>query len=306
MATHIPAPPHTTDVTPTAAAGQLVGQIRVAVPERGLRHDLRAVSIVWRRELIRFRGDRLRAITSLIQPVLFLVVIATGLGTLTGRSLPPGISYKTFIFPGVLAMSVLFTAIFSAASIVWDREFGFLREILVAPVSRAAIVIGKCLGGATIATFQGIIFLILAWYAHVPYNPILIVTLIGELLLLSFTLTAFGVMMAARIKQFQAFMALTQMLVMPLFFLSGALYPLKGLPAWLSVLTRIDPLTYIVSPMRHAVFSHLTMPAVFEQHLAPAITWAGWAVPLGLSLGMVAIMGLGMMAIAIAEFSKTE
>jgi ABC-2 type transport system permease protein len=296
----------TTDVTPTAAAGELVGQIRVAVPQRGLRHDLRAAGIVWRRELIRFRTDRLRAVTSLIQPILFLFVLGNGLGALAGRNLPAGISFMTFIYPGVLAMSVLFTAIFSAASIVWDREFGFLREILVAPVSRAAIVIGKCLGGATIATFQGIIFLILAGFAHVPYNPILIVTLIGELLLLSFTLTAFGVMMAARIKQFQAFMALTQMLVMPLFFLSGALYPLNGLPAWLGVLTRIDPLTYVVGPMRHAVFSHLTMPAVFEQHLAPAITWVGWPVPLGLSLGMVAIMGLGMMAIAIGEFSKTE
>ncbi len=296
----------TTDVTVSPDADLLIDQIRVAVPERGLRHDLRAVSIVWRRELIRFRGDRLRAITALIQPVLFLFVLGTGLGALAGRSLPPGISFKTFIYPGVLAMSVLFTAIFSAASIVWDREFGFLREILVAPVSRGAIVIGKCLGGATIATFQGIIFLILAGFADVPYNPVLIITLIGELLLLSFTLTAFGVMMAARIKQFQAFMALTQMLVMPLFFLSGALYPLTGLPAWLSVLTRIDPLTYVVGPMRHAVFSHLTMPAAFEQHLAPTITWGGWPVPLALSLGMVAIMGLGMTVIAIAEFSKTE
>ncbi len=292
----------------TTAGGQLVDEIRVAVPEGGLRHDLRAVGIVWRRELIRFRTDRLRAVTSLIQPVLFLFVLGTGLGALAGRSLPPGISFKTFIYPGVLAMSVLFTAIFSAASIVWDREFGFLREILVAPVSRASIVIGKTLGGATIATFQGIIFLILAGFADVPYNPVLIITLIGELLLLSFTLTAFGVMMAARIKQFQAFMALTQMLVMPLFFLSGALYPLSGLPAWLSVLTRIDPLTYIVGPMRHAVFSHLTttMGAVFEQRLSPGITWVGWVVPVGLSLGIVAIMGLGMTAIAIAEFRKTE
>ena len=296
----------TTDVAAVPGAGRLIQDIRVSVPERGLRHDLRAVSIVWRRELIRFRGDRLRAITALIQPVLFLFVLGTGLGSLAGHSLPAGISFKTFIYPGVLAMSVLFTAIFSAASIVWDREFGFLREILVAPVSRASIVIGKCLGGATIATFQGIIFLALAGFAGVPYNPLLIITLIGELLLLSFTLTAFGVMMAARIKQFQAFMALTQMLVMPLFFLSGALYPLSGLPAWLSVLTRIDPLTYIVGPMRHAVFSHLAMPAVFEQHLSPTITWAGWPVPLGLSLGMVAVMGVGMTAIAIAEFSKTE
>jgi ABC-2 type transport system permease protein len=207
-------------------------------------------------------------------------------------------------------MSVLFTAIFSAGSIVWDREFGFLREILVAPVSRASIVIGKCLGGATIATFQGIIFLCLAWFAHVPYDPILILGLVGMLLLLSFTLTAFGVMMAARIKQFQAFMALTQMLVMPLFFLSGALYPLNGLPAWLTVLTRLDPLTYVVGPMRHLVFSHLSVPApvaaVLSTRLAPSITWGGWVVPLWLSLGIVAVMGVVMMSVAIAEFSKTE
>ena len=110
-------------------------------------------------------------------------------------------------------MSVLFTAIFSAASIVWHRELGFLREMLVAPVSRSAIVIGKCLGGATVATFQGVIILALAGAARVPYDPILFLTVIGELLLLPFTLTAFGVMMAARIKQMQAFMALTQMLV---------------------------------------------------------------------------------------------
>jgi ABC-2 type transport system permease protein len=300
----------TTDAAPTA--GSVVDTIRVSVPERGLRHDLRAVSIVWRRELIRFRGDRLRAITSLVQPFLFLFILGTGLSTLAGGSLPhsANFDFKTFIYPGVLALSVLFTAIFSAGSIVWDREFGFLREILVAPVSRASIVIGKCLGGATIATFQGVIFLCLAWFAHVPYNPVLIFSLIGLLLLLSFTLTAFGVMMAARIKQFQAFMALTQMVVMPLYFLSGALYPLNGLPAWLTVLTRLDPLTYVVGPMRHLVFSHLTLTApvaaAINNHLAPSITWGGWVVPLWLSLGLVAVMGVAMMCVAIAEFSKTE
>jgi ABC-2 type transport system permease protein len=203
-------------------------------------------------------------------------------------------------------MSVLFTSIFSAASIVWDREFGFLREMLVAPVRRWAIVIGKCLGGATVATFQGIIFLALAGVAHVPYNPVLLLTLVGELLLLSFTLTAFGVMMAARIKQIQAFMALTQMIVMPLFFLSGALYPLTGLPDWLTVLTRIDPLTYIVDPMRHAVFDHLSVSPVALRTLSPGITWDGWLVPLGLSLAMVAAMGLVLLGVAIAEFRKTE
>jgi ABC-2 type transport system permease protein len=296
----------TTQTVLPAGQSELVDSIRVAVPERGLRHDARAVAVVWRRELIRFRTDRLRAVTSLVQPVLFLFVLGTGLSSLASRGMPPGLSFKTFIYPGVLAMSVLFTAIFSAASIVWDREFGFLREILVAPVSRGSIVVGKCLGGATIATFQGVIFLALDGFAHVPYNPELIAILVGELLLLSFTLTAFGVMMAARIKQFQAFMALTQMLVLPLFFLSGALYPLNGLPAWLTALTRIDPITYAVGPMRHAVFAHLAIPGVEQHLLAPAITWAGWAVPQWIALGIVAVMGASMMGVAIIEFRKTE
>jgi len=298
-----------TQTTPAVRAGDeaaLAGQIRVAVPQHTLRSDMRAVSIVWQRELIRFRRDRLRAVTSLIQPLLFLLVLGTGLSSLAKGSMPPGVSFKAFIYPGVLAMSVMFTAIFSAASIVWDREFGFLREMLVAPVSRSAIVIGKIFGGATIATFQGIIMLALAGLADVPYNPVLLLTLAGELFLLAFTLTSFGVMMAARITQFQAFMALTQMLVMPLFFLSGALYPLTGLPAWLSVLTRIDPLTYVVGPMRHAVFTHLNISEEALHAMSPGITWAGWVVPIGLSLGIVAVMGLVMMCVAIVTFSKPE
>jgi daunorubicin resistance ABC transporter membrane protein len=298
-----------TQTTPAVRAGDeaaLAGQIRVAVPQHTLRSDMRAVSIVWQRELIRFRRDRLRAVTSLIQPLLFLLVLGTGLSSLAKGSMPPGVSFKAFIYPGVLAMSVMFTAIFSAASIVWDREFGFLREMLVAPVSRSAIVVGKIFGGATIATIQGIIMLALAGLADVPYNPVLLITLAGELFLLAFTLTSFGVMMAARITQFQAFMALTQMLVMPLFFLSGALYPLTGLPAWLSVLTRIDPLTYVVGPMRHAVFTHLNISEEALHAMSPGITWAGWVVPIGLSLGIVAVMGLVMMCVAIVTFSKPE
>jgi ABC-2 type transport system permease protein len=297
---------HTTRQAGPAAGATLAGQIRVAVPERTLRADLRAMGIVWLRELIRFRRDRLRAVTSLVQPLLFLLVLGTGLGSLAKGAMPPGVSFRTFIYPGVLAMSVMFTAIFSAGSIVWDREFGFLREMLVAPVSRSSLVVGKCLGGSTIATFQGVVMLALAGLAGVPYQPVLLLTLVGELLLLSFTLTAFGVMMAARISQFQAFMALTQMLVMPLFFLSGALYPLTGLPAWLSVLTRIDPLSYVVGPMRHAVFSRLGISIQAQQVLSPDLTWLGWPVPWWLSLAMVAAMGLGMMTVAITIFSKTE
>src|SRR5256886_11815210 len=191
-----------------ADTAALAGRIRVSVPEHTLRSDLRAVSIVWQRELIRFRRDRLRAVTSLIQPLLFLLVLGTGLSSLAKGSMPPGVSFKAFIYPGVLAMSVMFTAIFSAASIVWDREFGFLREMLVAPVSRSAIVVGKLLGGANIAPLQGIIMICIAGLVSVPYAPVMILEVLILQLLLAFALTAFGVMMAARLSQMQSFMSL--------------------------------------------------------------------------------------------------
>ncbi|MBX6764496.1 MAG: ABC transporter permease [Rubrobacteraceae bacterium] len=280
------------------------GVARVRVPERGLRQDVRAVRIVWQRELIRFYRDRLRMFTSLLQPVLFLFVLGTGLSTLASGGIG-GLSLRTFMFPGVLSMATLFTAMFSAGSIVWDREFGFLREMLVAPVRRSTIVIGKCLGGATVATSQGVIILCLAGLVGVPYSPALIATLLAEILLLSFTITASGVMAAARIQNMQSFFALVQMFMMPMFFLSGALYPLSNLPDWLQVLTRINPLTYAVDPMRRAVFDHLDVNAATRHALVTGVTWWGWQVPVWLELAIVAFIGVVMLAISIAEFRRT-
>jgi ABC-2 type transport system permease protein len=144
--------------------------VRVRVPPRTWRSEVRAIKIVWRRELIRFRADRMRIVTSLIQPLLFLFVLGGGLSQLSAAS-TGGVDFKTFIYPGILCIAVLFTAMFSAASIVWDREFGFLREMMVAPVRRSSIVIGKCIGGATVASFQGVIVLALAGAVDVPYDP---------------------------------------------------------------------------------------------------------------------------------------
>ena len=289
----------------TATTASLIDTIRVQTPDGGVRHDLRAVRVVWQREMIRFTRDRLRIITSLIQPVLFLFVLGTGLSTITTGSVQ-SVNLRTFMYPGALAMAVLFTAMFSAASIVWDREFGFLREMLVAPVSRWAIVLGKCLGGATTASLQGLIILALAGLVGVPYSPTLILTVLGEMLLLAFTLTAFGVMTAARITQFQSFMALNQMLLMPLFFLSGALFPLANLPGWLQVLTRIDPLTYAVDPVRRAVFAHLDVPAPLMAKLNPGVTWGGWRVPTALELVIVAVMGVVMLLVGIWQFRTAD
>lgn len=272
--------------------------VRVVVPPRSYRNELRAIKIVWLRELIRFRKDRLRAVTSLIQPLLFLFVLGSGLGSVTQTG-TAGVDLKTFIFPGILCVSVMFTAIFSAASIVWDREFGFLREMMVAPVRRSSIVIGKCLGGATVASLQGVVLIALAGLVDVPYDPLLILGIFGLMLLLAFSMTAFGVMIAVRVKQMQAFMGVTQMLLMPMFFISGALFPVTNLPGWLAFLNRLDPITYAVDPMRQLVFNHIGA-------VNPGVTWFGWHVPVGLSILVVVLMGLLMLAISIWEFSETE
>ncbi len=180
--------------------------VTVRVPARSWRSELRAVKIVWRRELIRFSKDRMRIVTSLVQPLLFLFVLGSGLQQLSAAS-THGVDLKTFIYPGVLCIAVMFTAMFSAASIVWDREFGFLREMMVAPIRRGSIVVGKCLGGATVASLQGVILICLAGTVGVPYSLTLILGIFALQLLLAFSITAFGVMVAARVTQMQSFMA---------------------------------------------------------------------------------------------------
>jgi ABC-2 type transport system permease protein len=289
----------------TAAPTPRPPVVRVSVPKRSFGSELRAIRIVWMRELIRFINDPLRIATSLVQPLLFLFVLGSGLQRLSSAG-THGVSLRTFIFPGVLCISVMFIAMFSAASIVWDREFGFLREMMVAPVRRSSIVIGKCLGGATVASAQGVIVLALAGTVGVPYNAVLIVGVLALQLLLAFTITAFGVMIAIRIKQMQSFMGVMQMIVMPMFFISGALFPVAGLPGWLSVLNRLDPLAYAVDPMRRLVFNHLSISPAARHALDPGITWWGWHVPALLEAGMILLLGALFLGIAIWEFSRTE
>ena len=285
--------------------GPAHGIARVRVPARSLRSELRAIKVVWKRELIRFSRDRLRILTSLIQPFLFLFVLGTGLSSLA-RAGTHGLNYRTFVYPGVLCLAVMFTAMFSAASIVWDREFGFLREMMVAPVRRSSIVLGKCFGGATVAAFQGLIVIAIAPLVGVPYQLGLILEIFALLLLLAFAITAFGMMAAARVNQMQSFMALMQMAVMPMFFISGALFSVAALPAWLAVLNRIDPLTYAVEPMRRAIFAHLDISAAARRALDPGVTWWGWRVPGLLEAGVIVVLGTVMLFIAIWEFSRAE
>ncbi|GAA4955522.1 ABC-2 type transport system permease protein [Nonomuraea thailandensis] len=279
--------------------------IGVRVPDRGAWHDLRAVKIVLHREMLRFVNDRTRMLSMLMQPVLWLFVMGTGLGSLVQGSIP-GVDYRTFMYPGMISMTVIMTAMFSAGSIVWDREFGFLREMLVAPVSRGAIVIGKCLGGAVVAVGQGVVIVAMAGLVGVPYEPGLIVTLLLEMFLAAFTITAFGVTLAARMKNMQTFFGLMQMAIMPMMFLSGAMFPLANLPSWLHVLTMVNPMTYAVDPMRQAVFAHLDVPAAAEVMLNPGVRWFDYQVPVGVELGIVAGLGVVLLGVAVLQFRKAE
>jgi ABC-2 type transport system permease protein len=278
----------------------------VREPAGTLVEDLRAIRVVWKREMIRFLRDRLRIVTALAQPVFYLFILGTGLSSLVTRGAALGFDYRTFMFPGVICMTVLFTALFSSMSIVWDREFGFLREMLVAPVSRAAIVIGKAMGGATVATCQGVIMLALAGFVHVPYSPPMLLALLVVIALTAFALTATGLFIASRIQQMQAFQVVMQFFVLPMYFLSGAIFPLNGLPVWLAGLTRINPLSYAVDPMRRIVFAYVTVPPAIEASLSPGITWGTWHLPIWFELAIVLACGLIMLGGAILQFSRPE
>lgn len=269
--------------------------------------NVRGMKVVWQRELIRFRRNRLRILTSLAQPVLFLFVLGTGLSTLVrGHSYAGGFDFRTFMFPGIIAMTVLFTAVFSAVSIVWDREFGFLREILVAPVNRGAIILGKAFGGATVATAQGLIMLALAGFVHVPYSPLLMLTLVGEMALTAFMITAIGLMLASRMTEVQAFQVVIQFFVMPMFFLSGAMFPLSNLPRWLTILTKVDPLSYAVDPMRRAIFAAVDAPAVAQRAFSPGVSWGGWLLPIWFELLLMLLIAATTMSVAVWQFSRSN
>ena len=176
---------------------------------------------------------------------------------------------------------------------------------MVAPVPRSSLVIGKCLGGATVATIQGTILLSLAGLVHVPYSPLLIVTLLAEMALTAFTLTCFGVFAASRMQQVESFQVVMQLFVFPMFFLSGAVFPLTDLPRWLDVLTKIDPLTYAVDAIRRAILSRIRL-GPGNSHLAQPVTWGHAVLPTGLELAIVAAVGAAFIAGAIAQFSRAE
>ncbi len=268
------------------------------------RHELRTAGMVWERELIRFARNKVRVVTSFSQPLLFLFVLGYGMSSLVGST--AGFDFKKFLFPGIVAMSVVSTAIFSAISIVWDREFGFLREMLVAPVRRSSIVSGKTLGGASVATFQGTVMLALAPLIGVRLTPLLVVQVIGLELLMALALTAFGVFVASRIQRIEGFQVVMQLVLFPMLFLSGALFPLNGLPLWLTILTRINPLTYAVAPLRQVVFAAQNVPAAALARFPSQVTLFGHVLPIWSEIALVGVFFVLFFSLAVQGLSRRQ
>jgi ABC-2 type transport system permease protein len=267
----------------------------------------RAIYIVWYRDLLRFWRDRARIVASLAQPLLFLVVFGTGLSSSLGGAFGGAggsLNYMQFVYPGIIGMAVLFSAVFGAMSIVWDREFGFLKEMLVAPIDRSAIAIGKALGGATQAMIQGLILLVLAPFVGVTLTVGSVLLLIPFVFILAFALSSLGVALASRMRSMQGFQIVMNFLLMPIFFLSGALFPLAaGLPLWMTVLTRLDPASYGIDPLRRIVLGAAMPQAAVDKM---GLTLFDQVLPMGLEAGILLAFGLVMLGIAIRNFQQRD
>jgi ABC-2 type transport system permease protein len=278
-------------------------------PRGTLWPTLRAIYIIWYRDVLRYWRDRTRLLASLAQPLLFLVVFGTALSSaLSGAgggfggpaAAQAGLTYTQFIFPGIIGMSVLFSAIFGAMSIVWDREFGFLKEVLVAPIDRSAVAIGKSLGGATQAMVQGLILLVLAPVIGVKLTFGSVAALIPLVFVLAFALSSMGVAIASRMRSMQGFQVVMNFLMMPMFFLSGALFPLSGLPGWMTVLNRIDPAAYGMDPLRRVVLEGAGLPSAALDHMG--LTLFNNVLPIAIEAGILLGFGVVMLLIAVRNF----
>ncbi len=214
--------------------------------------EMNAVYTIWLREIIRYFRAKERLVGSIMQPIFWFVIFGIGLGhsiQFTGL----GIDYFSFITPGIVGMSLLFVSVFTGVSVIWDREFGFLKEILVAPVSRFSIVVGKALGGATTATLQGVIIIAIALLlgAKIPLQAILL--LLPVMVVISVGFVCLGLTIASFMDTMEGFQLIMNFVVQPMFFLSGTFFPINSLPDWLRVVTLIDPMTYAVELLRYVV-----------------------------------------------------
>jgi ABC-2 type transport system permease protein len=257
---------------------------------------IQPIITIWTREIIRYWRDKTRIVSSFFQPLMFLVIFGAGLAsTLTQGNF--GVDFVKFMYPGIIAMSVMGTAFFSTVSTVWDREFGFLKEILVAPISRTSISIGKALGATTIASLQGLILLIIAPFIGVQLHILAVLQLFGLMILLSFAISGIGLLIASLMKTTETFGLVMQVLIFPMFFLSGAFFPLTNVPGWMTIISRINPLTYGVDVMRRTILTS----EVTQQTLDRLVIY-----PITVNVLFLIGFSIVMISAAVLAFNRKE
>jgi ABC-2 type transport system permease protein len=270
---------------------------------RGRASFVRVARVIWIREVLVYFRDRPRIASALVAPILMLIIFGEGLGNSIG-GLAPGINYRQFIFPGMVAMTVLMTSVFSGMSVIWDREFGFLREILVAPVSRVAISAGKVAGGATVALFQGVVLFVFAPVLGVSLSPLVMAKLLGVMLLMALVLTSAGIALGSRLKSVESFQMVSQLTITPAMFLSGIFFPINTVPVWMEVLVKVNPVTYAVAPIRSIALGNELAAAPGGGAAVVNVELFGHVLTTLESVAVLVAFGVLILAVAVRSFQR--
>ena len=261
-----------------------------------MREVWRGTWVVAYRELLRFVGERSRMLSSFAMPLLFLVIFGAGF-TQTVGALARGVNYIQFMFPGIIAMTVLTSSLFAGISVVWDREFGFLKEILVAPLSRTGIVLGKAIGGTTVALVQALVMLVLAPVLGVKISVGLVLTLIPVVVILSLGLSGLGILIASFMHSQQGFQILIQILIFPLIFMAGVFFPVNNVPLWMEVISKVNPLTYGIDAIRQVFLG---------SGLGLGVSLFGHTMDLATEILIVGVLGAALLGGAVVSFIRQE
>ncbi|MFA7397410.1 MAG: ABC transporter permease [Candidatus Bathyarchaeia archaeon] len=251
--------------------------------------ELRALYTLWLREVKRFIRDRARVIISFVQPLLWLVVFAAGFGA---RITFTGVDYQQYLFPGIIGQTLLFTSMFMGISVIWDKEFGFMKEILVAPISRFTIFLGKMIGDSSAALLQGIIVFIFGFLLGIPFDPLTFFSALPVMLLITFGLVSLGLIIASFVGSLENFGAIQTFVNLPIFFLSGALFPVTGAgtPERLRIASTFNPLTYGIDALRTVILGSAWTPIQ----------------PLYVDIGIIVLFDVAMIIIGTWAFSKMK
>ena len=246
--------------------------------------NFQAIYVLWLRQIKRFLRTKSRLIANLVQPFFFLIALGFGFSFVRFEG---GLNYLDFLTPGIISMSVIFSSMFAGVSVIWDKQFGFLKEVLVAPVSRLTIVVGQTFGGSTLAIIQGLVVLGISMLLGVKINLFGVIPAILFMIIIAFLAVSFGLIIASKLDDFHGFQLIMNLLILPLIFLSGAFFPIESAPEWMRLVMFGNPLTYAVDGLRGFLVG-------------------SFAIPIYIDIFVVSITSVTLMLIGSYAFNKCE